>query len=282
MLISYIRTQTQYNTGIQRQCSKNKDAFDECMRCVLTLLVTGKVHVPKSKEAPEILLALRDTICVPRDMPIWSSRRYLEALTQIFQAGGFQEQMLSFEHIFKDLCKQNPFLFLKPNQKFRTLSTIELIERDIIGSCLPRTCSSMRSKQIASVRKASRLNIGQLQQSTKDREEMEKNVNGGEETLHQYQVQNDAENTEIREHFSHVDNHEECETYESSSSAAYMPHENKHIEAAIDSSPVVSIATIGSIATAVPTPINRDDIALSLDATDPIDIDSQKHEKLLI
>ena len=56
--------------------------MDEALRAALTYLMTGKIEqIPPGTEVG--LRYIKDRICVPRDMPIWSARRFREALETV-------------------------------------------------------------------------------------------------------------------------------------------------------------------------------------------------------
>jgi glutathione S-transferase len=50
------------------------EAFDDGVRCALTLLLTGKQVTPVTKNADQAIRYIRDRISVPRDMSIWAAK----------------------------------------------------------------------------------------------------------------------------------------------------------------------------------------------------------------
>ena len=60
---------------------------DEAIRCALTLMVSGETVEPPA--GSDIALRyVRDRVNVPRDMPIWSARRFRSALEQTAAMAG--------------------------------------------------------------------------------------------------------------------------------------------------------------------------------------------------
>ena len=54
-------------------------AFDKGMRAALTYLLTGKKCSDMDEKSHLALRYVRDRICVPRDMNIWSAKRLRQA-----------------------------------------------------------------------------------------------------------------------------------------------------------------------------------------------------------
>jgi len=67
---------------IDINCTKDKDAVDEALRCALTTLAStnGEICGVGNETQAVALRYIRDRVNVPRDMSIWAGRRFRDAL----------------------------------------------------------------------------------------------------------------------------------------------------------------------------------------------------------
>ena len=62
-----------------------EEAFDDGVRCALTLLLTGQQIAPATKDADHAIRYIRDRISVPRDMSIWAAKNLRQSLEDTAQ-----------------------------------------------------------------------------------------------------------------------------------------------------------------------------------------------------
>lgn len=67
---------------------EQKEAVDEALRCVLTVLLTDNVPSSVPPDADVSMRYVRDRINVPRDMPIWSARYLRQACEDVARRCG--------------------------------------------------------------------------------------------------------------------------------------------------------------------------------------------------
>ena len=61
------------------------EAFDDGVRCSLTLLLTGQHVTPVTQDSDQAIRYIRDRISVPRDMSIWAARNLRQSLEDTAQ-----------------------------------------------------------------------------------------------------------------------------------------------------------------------------------------------------